>query len=476
MGFNSCKKDLPYFKDTGYPAEINNIIFKSCAVDGCHVNNSKDAAGGLSMQTWTDLFKGGRGGSTVIPFRPDYSWLMYYTNTDTTLGIALTPTMPANQPPLSRSDYLILYNWILQGAPDCNGNIAFKDNAERSKFYITNQGCDVVTVFDTKSLLAMRYIDVGHTSSIEVPHDIKTSPDGKYWYAIFAASDVIQKFNTSDDSYIGEATIGNGSWNTITISDDGHYAFIVDWENQGRIAYVDLNTMALIKMYQGTGLFAWPHGICATHDFKTLYVTAQYGNFIYKIDVSNPLVPDIQTVVLQPGQPATSTSGVLDPHVIDLTPDESRYLVTCESSNEVRVFQTSNDSLLAIIPVGSFPLELEYSDLQPLAFVTCENDPCSQPHCEGSVYVINYQTMNVVKVIQDGLYQPHGIAVDDEHGYLYVPSRNLDVSGPAPHHLGNCGGRNGFLKIVDLNTLDFIPNYKIELSVDPYEVAVRNGN
>lgn len=375
LSIASCKKDLPYYKNSGYPEEINKIVFTNCAVSGCHTADSKEAAGGLNMDSWSTLFEGGKGGSMVIPYRPDYSWLCYYTNTDTTLGIALTPTMPANQTPLSKEDYLKLQTWIANGAPNYNGDVAFSGNNNRSKFYITNQGCDVVTVFDTKTLLAMRYVDVGNDPSIEVPHYIKTSADGKYWYVIFAAGDVIQKFDANTDTYIGQAVIGAGAWNSLTISADGHYAFIVDWENQGRIAYVDLNNMSLVKMYQGTGLFTWPHGVCSTSDFKTLYVTAQYGNFIYKIDVSNPLVPDIQTVVIQPGQPQTSTSGVLDPHQLILTPDESKYLVTCQASNEVRIFKTSNDSLLSVIPVGTFPLEIELSETKPLAFVTCEADP-----------------------------------------------------------------------------------------------------
>jgi hypothetical protein len=61
----------------------------------------------------------------------------------------------------------------------------------------------------------------------------------------------------------------------------------------------------------------------------------------------------------------------------------------------------------------------------------------------------------------------------DDEGYVVVSSRNLDIAGPAPHHVSNCGGRNGFLKLIDLNTLEFIASYRVEVSVDPYSVAVR---
>ena len=176
----SCKKDKSDEADlSNYPADISKIISTHCAVSGCHNQQSKLAAGGLSMETWEQLFEGGNGGSTVIPYRPDQSWLMYYINTDTNRGVALTPTMPFNKPPLSDEDYNTLHAWITAGAPDVNGKIPFPNEPDRRKFYVSSQGCDLVTVFDTKTLLAMRCIDVGALPSIEVPHQLKVSPDGQ---------------------------------------------------------------------------------------------------------------------------------------------------------------------------------------------------------------------------------------------------------------------------------------------------------
>lgn len=472
-----CLKDKTVNVNTpdtsNYPADVAAIINTKCSISGCHNTQSKDAAGGLSMTTWEDLFKGGNGGSVVIPYRPDQSWLMFYVNTDTSRGIALTPTMPYLGTPLSDAEYYTLQNWIAAGAPDAHGTIPFSGDPNRKKFYVANQGCDLVTVFDTKTLLAMRYIDVGILSQIEVPHQLKVSPDGQYWYSCFVAGTIVQKFRTSDDSLVGQVDIGSGSWNTMAISPDGTKAFVVDFEDEGRIAYIDLENLTLIQMYQGSGLFASPHGSWLNSTFTTLYVTAEYGNFIYKIDITNPTFPDIEKVVIKPGQLPNTITGTLDPHEIMLSPDESKYFITCEASNEVRVMDAQTDTLIKVIPVGVYPVEMAMSKTHPYLFVTCSEDPCSEPLCKGSVYVLDYNTLEVKTVLQSGLFQPHGIAIDDDLGYAMVASRNITPDGPAPHHSSDCGGRNGYMKFIDMNTLTFITPYRPEVSADPYSVAAK---
>lgn len=474
FALTGCKKDKTDKPDqSNYPPEVSEILVTNCAVSGCHNQQSKLAAGGLSMETWEQLFEGGNGGATVIPYRPDQSWLMFYINTDTSRGVALTPTMPFNETPLSDEDYNTLHAWIASGAPDATGKVSFADEPDRQKFYVSNQGCDLVTVFDTKTLLAMRCIDVGSQASIEVPHQLKISPDGQYWYACFVAGTVLQKYRTLNDSFVGEIVIGPGNWNTMAISPDGREAFVVDWDDEGKIAYVDLESLSLKQYYQGSGLFTQPHGSWLNSGYTTLYVTSQYGNYIYKVDITNPSFPDIQKVVLKPGQLPNNIQGTLDPHEVMLSPDESKYFVTCQASDEVRVLDAANDTLIAVIPVGNYPLEMAVSLTMPYLFVVCQEDPCSEPVCKGSVYVINYETLEVVTSLQSGLFEPHGIGVDDAAGIVMIANRNVNPGGPAPHHSSDCGGRNGYLKFIDLNTLSFITPYRPEVSVDPYSVAAK---
>ena len=97
----------------------------------------------------------------------------------------------------------------------------------------------------------------------------------------------------------------------------------------------------------------------------------------------------------------------------------------------------------------------------------------SVPGKRGSVLVINYQTNTQVASLYTG-HQPHGIAISEVQKKVYVANRNNDLTGPAPHHSSVCGGRNGYLTVIDLNTLQLIPSLRTELSSDPYSIGVRD--
>jgi len=472
-GLTTCTKDVGKIGN-GYPEEISKIIVKKCATAGCHTNQSKSGAAGLSLETWSNLFDGDRGGAVCIPFSHEFSTLFLFTNTDPAKGAVNTPIMPLSQYnnprlPLSEIEMNTLTNWINSGAPDSDGRIAFADNSTRKKFYVTNQSCDVITVFDTKTRLQMRYVNVGASGGIESPHMIKVSPDGKHYYTSFSVSGtVIQKFRTSDDQKAGEIFIGTGIWNTFVISPDSKKAFIIDWNSTGKIAYVDVENMAIMPGSPWSG-FVWPHGSGLSPNGDTLYVTCQSGNFIYKIPVNDP--SSFEEISIDPPQIPVN-SAPIQPHDIIFSPDNSMYFISCERSNDVRVFQRSNDSLLAIIQVGHQPVEFAISNSvsTPYLFVTCMVDS-STSETRGSVDVINYKTLQWEKRIKTKISEPHGIGLDDENNVVFVANRNISNPIP-PHHSTKCNGTNGFVSFIDLTSLQVLSK-TIEVAVDPYSIAVR---
>jgi DNA-binding beta-propeller fold protein YncE len=373
--------------------------------------------------------------------------------------------MPFNADKLSREEVKTIKDWIDAGAPDLNGNIKWSENSQRKKIYVTNQGCDVVTVFDAESQLPMRYITVGKDpGTIEVPHMVKVSPDGQFWYVVFVNANILQKYRCSDDVLVGEANLGlYFDWNTITISDDGTRAYCVSWVSNGRIASVDLTKMKVINNFGG---YFFSHGVALNGTNDTLYVTGQTGNYIMKIDTS---LATTSTISLQNGFPPSTTSS-LDPHEIMLSPDKQNLFITCQKSNEVRVYNIPLNTVTHIIPVGTYPVEMDLSPATNKLFVTCMEDKASFPGFHGSVSRIDITTFSEMR-IQVG-FMPHGIAVDENKGLVYVASRNLLSSGPPPHHSSVCNGRNGFISFIDLNSFTLKPK-RTEISVDPYSVAVR---
>ncbi len=462
---SACTKDIGKVSHagTGYPPDVAQIIITKCATRGCHTASSMEAAAGLNLENWTAMFQGSRGGPVTIPFRATQSTLFMYTNTYDGFGAPqLSPTMPLNESPLSHDEINVLWNWIQRGAPSENGEVPFASSSAK-KVYISNQGCDEITVIDTKSMLPMRYVDAGLGPALEGPHMIKVAPNKKFFAVAYILGVHLVTFSTDDNRKLDHIYIGDGSWNTFVISSDSKKAYVVDWSSNGKIVEVNFETRAT----KTVGGFAYPHGSMLNSTDDTLYVTAQMGNFIYKIPVND--FGNTSQISLDGKFPSSIPS--LDIHEIIASPDKSTYVVSCQGTNDIRVVSSRNDSVLAIIPVGKNPQELAFSTKRPYLFVSCTEDDVTFPEKRGSVYVINYQTNSVIAKIYAG-HQSHGIAVDDVFDRVYVANRNVLSGGPAPHHSSTCAGRHGYVTAIDMKTLDLVPGYKIEVSVDPYGATI----
>jgi DNA-binding beta-propeller fold protein YncE len=141
------------------------------------------------------------------------------------------------------------------------------------------------------------------------------------------------------------------------------------------------------------------------------------------------------------------------------------YFVTCQGTNDVKIFNALTDQYITSIPTAADPVEMTFSPQKKHLYVSCMQG--------NSVTIINYETKTKIKDMFIG-YEPHGIDVDEKRGLVYVACRNTGSNGgPPPHHISSCGGRNGYLVAIDQNTLERKPNFKHELSVDPYGVLVR---
>lgn len=451
-----------------YPDDVKKIFENKCATAGCHNDKSYNNAANLRLDTWANMFKGSGNGSVIIPYDVQNSSLTYFVNTDPSIGPVLLPQMPINAAPLSASEYQTLVAWIAAGAPDKVGNVPFASNAGgRQKIYVSQQGCDLIAVIDAETNLIMRYIKIGMSPQIEVAHCIRFSADGRYCYVSFTQGEYIQKIDVEKDEVVDNLYLGTGSWNLFKLSDDGKSMLISDFiVGKGRLKFIDLEQWKVLFTLDD---FESPHGIASNPTFDTFLVTAQYGNTVYRVTKKG----QVRTYSLDANEP-NFLNNTLDPHEIILSPDGSKYFVTCQFSNEVRVMDTRTHTLLKVIPVGTFPQEFAMSTQLPYLFVSCQEEVSSEyPDFKGAIYVIDYNTLSLVKRIPGPFYQIHGLAVDDRNGKLFVASRNVATSGPAPHHTSQCGGRNGYYNVYDINTLLPFTARRFESSVDPYSADVR---
>ncbi len=453
----------------GFPNDIGKIFITRCATAGCHNQASYKGAGGLLLDSWEHLFDGGNNGAALVAYSPEYSSLMYFINTDPSLGPTAIPTMPNNGMALTKDEYLMVRDWVAKGCPDRNGNIPFAGNANtRQKVYMTQQGCDLVAVIDAEKQVVMRYIKVGSMpGAIESSHGVRLSHDGKYAYVCFAAGGVLQKIDTETDTVVASANVGIGGWNAFAISSDDKKIALTDLTS-GKLVQINTETMQTEAPFPLKAL----HGIAANKAFDTLYIASQYGNVVYKFYDG-----DYKEISIDGKPTSFLPTGTPNPHEILMAPDDNRYFVTCQRTaseiGELRVMDAHADTLIKSIPLGYFPQEMSLSKNQPYLFVTCtEDNSLAGAAWKGSVYVININTLEIVKRIDDQFYQPHGLCVDDRNNVLYVASRNVSTNGPAPHHTSSCGGRNGYYMTFDLNTFAKLPR-RFEVTPDPYSCEVR---
>lgn len=465
----SCTKDVGTVNLGNYPDDIDQLMNRKCATSGCHNAASAGAANGLNLETWTDLFKGSGSGSPVIPFSSRFSSLCYFINTYQDLGPINSPTMPFNKTPLSYEEVKMVKDWIDAGAKDKNGNVSGSSPTLR-KLYAVNQGCDVVTVMDANTQLPIRFVEVGTGKS--TPHQVRVSPDGQFWYVLFLNRNVMKKFRCSDDSFVGDipltpqaAGTGTGDaldWNTFVITRDGKRAYCVSWTALGSVATVDLEKMKLIRWVPGLN---FPHGICLSQDETQIYVAAQTGNYITRID--STFDPD-SYLQISLNNDGIKTASSLDAHDMQLSPDGKYLWLTLQKTNQVMVFDLQAKQAVQALAAGLYPQEIVYSKKYNSYYVSYSGDGTSTD--PGGVMRISASDYSVTK-LRCGA-QPHGIAVDDDRDLLYLLSRNISSSGPIPHHSSQCTGKNGFMNIIDLKAMK-LSSRKYELSVDPYFIYIR---
>lgn len=466
---NACKHE-PNIPLGDYPEDVARIIVPKCATSGCHNNQSAAGAGGMNLTTWNDMFAGARSGAVTIPYRPDFSTLCYYTNTDTSLGVTLIPTMPEGQPPLSRQEYLTIRDWIAAGAPNAKGEVKFADNPNRKKIYVLHRMCDVVTVFDAATLLQMRYVDVGVKPLQDYPYCLKVSPDGKYWYvSFFAQSDIIQQYDASNDKHISNIQLGDGIWTSFTISNNARYGYFVDNSNPGKIVCADLLDKKVLYTYTFNNTLQYPFGITYNEALQKLYIGTTSGNFIYSIDISNQASPVLQQLPID-GSTTIKHHASVEPQQL-FTQGKYCYII-CQNTEDLKVLDVQTNTIIKTISLPAAPMCMDYSAKHNKLFISCTEDISSFAPLRGSVCVVDINTLTLQKTIYSG-YQPYGLAVDDARGLVAVANANLNSAGPAPHHTSNCGGRNGNVSFIDLNTLSLINGKKSEVAVFPISVGVR---
>lgn len=467
--------------ESNYPVNIGEIVMASCATSGCHVAPNPPVD--LNLSTWTGAMAGSDFGAVLIPGSPEWSHFIQHINTFDDLGVRAAPVMPpeSTAAPLSREAVESVKAWIENGAPNVDGTTRWAEQETRSsgKLFTLCQGNDLIAVTDLETNLVMRMVSVGQIDGqVEAPHFLRMSPDKQFLYLTLIGGTAVEKYRTDTYELVGRVEVDSDPA-LIQLNASGTRAVISHYNSSttplSRLTMLNLEDMSIVDEVIATSdLLASGHGMAANSDFSTLYVVANSGNYYAKWDIDENGFIDHEEIAIDPlNSPSPQESITYKPYHCFLTPDEDKLFISCSETNEVRVFSTANDSLIATIPVGLFPRLMEYDTESDQLFIACakqESFP-DQGSMKGCVSVVNVSTMSFVQNIYRLGHRPHGLGVDAGRRRLYVSSENTGGIDP-PHHALDGTGPPGKYNIVDLNTLQVLTEEETEVAVFPSSLVI----
>lgn len=470
----------PLVQESQFPEPVAKVLLRRCA--GCHggkgaqplpmmmdmsdgfPTDKAPTLEGLNFARWDSMFYGpSREIPIVIPENPDWSNLLWKVNIDPTRGPVSEPPCPPLRPDslnrLSEEEIETLRAWIAAGAPNAAGRRPWEERKQtpHRKVFVCASGSDLIAVYDADTYHLIHYIPVGVSpGQIESPHYLQISPDGRYLYVTLIAGAAVEKYRTDTYEKVGRIEVGEEPAH-IEFSSDGKYAVITHFTDVSpiKLTLIDAERMEVLDVLRDPlgQIIARPHGLWVTPDFRYAYVTANAGNYLTKVEISanRRRFVDFEQIPLAPGllpQPDPRWG----PYQIIAEPTGRYYYVSCEVSNEVRVFTQSGDSLVGVVPTAAAPKLMAYHN--GLIYVAClkARAPALQQEKLGAITVMEANPPRLLTHIYGTGHLPRGIGLDPVRERLFVSFENLAGTDPPHHYVGGVSGAPAKLYILRLPT------------------------
>ncbi|MFN0204300.1 MAG: YncE family protein, partial [Bacteroidia bacterium] len=467
---------------SNYPSNVEAIVQNNCTNSGCHGEGTS-----LNLTSWEKMFAGSTTvGAVVVPYSNNWSHLFQHINTYTNLGLTLPASdvmPPSPKSPLSEANVQIIKDWILAGAKSQNNDYFWKDQETKvnNKMIALCSGSDLVAIVDIPTNRIMRYVEVGKTpgatgNANDAPHFIILSPDKKFFYVTLYQSGYVEKYRTDTYEFMGRVSVGTEA-SLMTLNQAGT-RMIITHDNETsakpKLSLINTDNMTVLSQIVGDGnTLARPHGLAAKSDFSMIYVSTNLGNYYGKYRVTADQIEEVDKISFDNDPPSGTT--LYGGYEIVLSGDGSKLFVSCKSKDEIRVYNTANDSPIATIPTDDFPRLMVYDAPSNRIFVTCAlaTNTAVQGSITGCIQVIDVATNTSIKKIYQVGHRPHGIRIDGVNRKLYVSSENtggVDV----PHHQPSGTNPPGKYAVIDLNTLETIPSMQTDIAEFPTSLCVSN--
>ena len=382
--------------------EIDAIFQNKCT--SCHAG--EQAAEGLRLDSWQNLFEGSDHGEAVIAYDSENSLLIELA-TKYTKG-----SHPAElgEEALTDEEIQTISEWIDAGAPSADGEIPFS-NPDDPRLYVANQAAGMVAVIDINTNQVVRMVnlmDLGF-NKFSMPHHIAVEPDGSFWYVSLIMADKILKF-TRDNELVGQVDATRPG--LVALDPVGPWLYagrsMMSVSPPESIVQIDRIEMNVEEIGL---LMPRPHALAVSHDGRSVYVSSLAQNRVatYRDETGDVVFDDVE------GD---------RPHVFigfAISPDGTTMVGTSEVTSNAFVFDLrASDGVTLVDTIGVLraPWHPIYSaDGKWVYFGN---------NWTNTITVLDMEKREVAKVIEGyGLAQPHGSAASPDGRYMYISNRNL---------------------------------------------------
>ncbi len=327
--------------------------------------------------------------------------------------------------------------WILI-AVLMSGRLAAQSSDPGYRVGVVSEAGDVATWLKPvgQGLTVDRVVPVGlMPTSIDGPHNIVVSPDGKSYYITVAHGTPygsLWKMAAAGDSLLGRAQVELFP-TTISLTPDGQFAFVANSDFHGDhprmnvVSVVHTPTMNRITDIPACGM---PHGVKANHAGTRVYVSCMHSDEVLELDLGTFRVARKGKTgeghALASGGPAHHgpsaplVRGVekeCSPTFVSVSPDDKRLYIACNYGNNLQVWDAASLSLVKEVPVGKGAYNAEPTPDGKLILVTNKK--------EQSVSVVDAVRLTEVARIPTSKKIVHGIAYSPDGRLAYVSSESV---------------------------------------------------
>jgi DNA-binding beta-propeller fold protein YncE len=311
---------------------------------------------------------------------------------------------------------------------------------------------DAVAVVDPAAGQVLKKIPVGISAEdVEGVHALAVSPDGRHYYISMAHGwpyGSVWKMTTAKDSLVARTDVGLFPA-TLAQTPDGTWLFVANYNLHGdpqidTVSIIHTPTMTQVKQVP---VCTKPHGLVASHDGTSVYVSCTRDNVIKKISVATLAVVDSTTALVEEDR---TEDKVCYPAGLALSLDDTKLFIACHRHAEIRVMPTARfGTITERIPVGEGPYLIQVDPRGERLWV---------PNRDGQSY-------SVVDVMREELVATKATSATHPHTFAFGPDDTVYLS------MESHAVVPGAINVIDPRTLTTVRSIPVGLQATGVGVA-----